>query len=39
MLPFAPSGSTTAERAYLALSRGRLSNRIYAPTTARGSMP
>jgi ATP-dependent exoDNAse (exonuclease V) alpha subunit len=27
---FAPSASATAERAYVALSRGRLSNRIYA---------
>jgi conjugative relaxase-like TrwC/TraI family protein len=27
---FAPSASTSAERAYVALSRGRLSNRIYA---------
>ncbi len=27
---FAPSASATAERAYVALSRGRLSNRVYA---------
>ena len=27
---FAPSASATAERAYVALSRGRMSNRIYA---------
>ena len=36
---FAPSSSATAERAYVALSRGRLSNRIYASRTARGSRP